>query len=968
VPAVDWPALERKWQGRWREANAFEARAEPGRPKWFANVPYPYMSGLLHLGFAATFLRAEIAARYRRMRGYNVLFPQAFHCTGLPILGAARRIAEGDSAQRRILLDMGFSEGEVARFADPAHWIETFPREAMRDLQALGASVDWSRSFVTTSHNPPYDRFVKWQFQRLRDGGYARLGKHPVVWCPRDRAPIGDHDRLEGEGETPVEFTLLKFPLRDRVLVAATLRPETVFGQTNLWVDPEATYVLADVDGERWVVNRECVEKLADQGRRVAVLEEVPGAGLVGKTCVAPVIRRPIPIFPSTFIDPSRGTGLVTSVPSDAPDDWIALQDLRADPGTLQRYALDPAAVAAVEAVPIIRSEGWGPLPAKEICEKLGVRSQGDRELLEKAKEEIYRRGFYTGVMRENCGAYAGRRVEEAKEAIKAEMLGTGEASTLYEPSGRVVCRCTTLARVKVVENQWFLAYGDAVWKARTREALARMRLYPEQVRTQLEHVVGWLRDWACAHHQGLGTNLPWDEGWVIESLSDSTVYMAYYTIAHALQGGRLSSDVPWAVRLDEAFFDYVFLGKGDPAAVAGRLRVDRALVEGLRAEFEYWYPFDLRNSGKDLLHNHMVFFLYNHVALFPERHWPRGMGINGFVNLAGTKMSKSRGNVVLIRDAVAELGADVTRVTMANGAEGLDDPNFDTDFAAGIADRLAAWLAFATSPQRTRAEPAAVDAWFRSAMAGCVAGAAAAMDEMSHRTALKRGYFDLQAAWEWYLQRCGGVPHLDLLEQFVTTQTLILAPFAPHLAEEIWERLGRSGLISLAPYPEREAGAVDSAAEAAEDYLRSVLADTREILKVTARGVPRKPAAVHFYVAPPWKALVHRLGLELQVAGTLEMRGLMARALEDLGLKERSGEVAALAKRVVEGVRGLPREAAAARLGLRDEAAILTDAAGFLSGALGAPVTVEVASPEVEARQPKARQALPWRPAIVVD
>src|SRR3989475_10439368 len=86
------------------------------------------------------------------------------------------------------------------------------PAATMDDLKALGAAVDWTRSFITTPLNPPYDAFVRWQFHRLKDGGYVRIDKHPVIWCPKDQAPIGDHDRLEGEGGTPMEYTLVKFP------------------------------------------------------------------------------------------------------------------------------------------------------------------------------------------------------------------------------------------------------------------------------------------------------------------------------------------------------------------------------------------------------------------------------------------------------------------------------------------------------------------------------------------------------------------------------------------------------------------------------------------------------------------------------------------------------------------------------------------------------------------------------------
>ena len=959
VTYLDWPAIERKWQARWREARLFEASADPSRPKWYANVPYPYMSGRQHIGFGYSFLRAEIAARYRRMRGFNVLLPQAFHCTGLPILGAAKRVAAKDPTQLETLRTMGIPEEDIPKFADPLHWIRTFPRETMEDLQALGAAVDWRRSFVTTSHNPPYDAFVRWQFRRLKEGGYVRLGRHPVIWCPNDQAPIGDHDRLKGDGETPVEFTLLKFPAGEFTLVAATLRPETVFGQTNLWVDPAATYVVADVDGERLVMSALAVTKLSDQGHAVRQVSKVPGASLLGKTVRAPMIHRDIPILPGTFLDQAKGTGIVTSVPSDAPDDWIALEDLRRDGTPLTRHGVDLAVIDRIAAIPIIRSEGWGELPAKEICERLGVQDQNDRGKLEKAKEEIYKTGFYTGVMRENCGPYAGQKVETAKEAIKAELLRSGEALTLHEPSGTVVCRCGATAHVKVVADQWFLAYGDEAWKAKAREMLRRMRLYPEQVRGQLEHVIDWLRDWACVHHHGLGTALPWEKGWVIESLSDSTIYMAYYTLAHILQGGELQSQVPWASRLDDAFFDFVISGMGDASSVAATLGVDVALLDDLRREFTYWYPFDLRNSGKDLVHNHMVFFLFTHAALFPEDQWPKGMGVNGFVSLSGEKMSKSRGNVVLLRDVVRDLGADVTRITAANGAEGLDDPNFDFDFAATIQGRLRAWFAYATERHDARDDWTAADDAFRSALNRALEGTIAAMEDLNHRTAIKRGFFDLQAAWDWYVQRSSGVPHRSLLERYLDAQTLVLAPFVPHLAEEAWESRGKTRFASAAPYPQPVPAEIDTAAEATEEYVRAVLEDVRAILKVTAKRI-EKPSSVRIITAPSWKSAAMAVAVKHAPGGRLDMKAFMAQALADPVLKAHAGDLPDFAKRAASALRGPS--------GPLDEAKVLWEATDFLSRSIGSAVIVQAATPDLEATIPKAKQAMPGRPAIMVE
>ncbi len=964
MPAKRYDArrIEAKWQRAWARAHLFDARARPGRPKWYANVPYPYMSGFQHLGFGVSFLRAEFQSRYRRMAGFNVLHPQAFHATGLPIVGAAKRIADGDPGQIEILRKMGVRAGDVRKFADPLHWIDVFPNATMEDLKALGAAVDWRRSFITTDKNPPYDAFVKWQFRRLKEGGYVRLGKHPVVWCPRDQAPIGDHDRLEGEGETPAEFTLLKFPLGDKVLVAATLRPETVFGQTNLWVAPDVEYVEARVGPETWVVNEGAVLKLREQGRPAEIVGRVRGSDLVGREAVAPGINKSIPVLPATFIDQARGTGVVTSVPSDAPDDYVALRELQGDEAALQRYRLDSARVRAIEPVPIIRAEGWGPLPAKEVVERMGIRSTSEKEALARAKEEVYRAGFYAGVMSGNTGPFAGMKVEVAKEEVKRQLRANGQADALWEPSGEVVCRCLAHAIVKVVEDQWFLAYGDPEWKRRTHGALDRMALFPPAVRKQFEYTIDWLNDWPCAHHQGLGTRLPWDEHWVIESLSDSTVYMAYYTIAHALQGGKLRSQVPWAGRLDDAFFDYVFRGEGDPAAVAKRVRTTKAVVEGLREEFTYWYPFDLRNTGKDLVQNHMTFCVFHHAALFPEAQWPRGFGINGFLALGGKKMSKSKGNTWYLRDALRDYGADLVRIGLAYAGDGLDDPNFDTDFVDSMEERLQDWHRFATSRRRTRAKALPIDRWFLSRLSKSVAATRAAMEAMEYRAALRHGYFDLQADWSWYLRRSGGRPSPKVLKRYVEVQTKLLAPFVPHLAEEVWHRTGGRGLVSAAPYPEAKASEVDEAEESKERYLRGVVDDVREIVKAT--GIT--PRRVVLYAAPAWmRQLVEVL---TSLAGSRELNagqvmGLMKDLMQVPALREHAAEVQGILRKLAPDVARVLKEAPF------DERAYLAQAKGFLEGELQARVGVfDAAARDLYDPKGRARTAMLWRPAIYVE
>ena len=109
---------------------------------------------------------------------------------------------------------------------------------------------------------------------------------------------------------------------------------------------------------------------------------------------------------------------------------------------------------------------------------------------------------------------------ENERELIKEELHKGGHADSIYELTGKVVCRCLTQGVIKIVSDQWFIDYKNPEWKKKTHECLRRMKIYPEKARQQFAYTIDWLRQWACTHEEGLGTRLPWDNKWLIESLS----------------------------------------------------------------------------------------------------------------------------------------------------------------------------------------------------------------------------------------------------------------------------------------------------------------------------------------------------------------------------------------------------------------------------------------------------------------
>ncbi|MCE4624441.1 MAG: leucine--tRNA ligase [Desulfurococcales archaeon] len=950
--------IEEKWQKWWEEEHIYEADPDPSKPKFFVTFPYPYVNAFPHLGSAFTILRVDITARYKRMRGYNVLFPQGWHATGGPIMAAALRLREGDPKIIWTLLSMGVGDDELEKFKDPKYWVFYFTKGWKRDLKRYGMSIDWRREFYTTYLNPYYSKFVQWQYLRLKEKGLVDKGEHPVVWCPKEKKVVGDHDRPdEYAGISPTEAVIIKFRTEDgTVFPALTYRPETVFGVTNVWVNPEAEYLTAIVDGEKWIINEYASRELADQKHEVKVVGRVRGVDLLGIMVQNPVDGRWVPVLPASFVDPDMGTGVVMSVPAHAPFDYRGLLDLQERPDLLERYGLDPSIVRGLKPIPLIRLEGYSEIPARDAVEKRGVKSQEERWALEAATKEIYTKEYHTGILLEITGRWAGMKVSEAKEEITDWLVSRGDAVRVYTLPERVYCRCGARTHVKIVSDQWFLLYSKPEWKRLAHRAVDRMKFYPETLRAEFHKLIDWYKDWAFTHRNELGTPLPWDESWVIESLSDSTIYMAYYTIAKYLQHPEKYGIRP--EQLVPEVFDYIFKGVGDVEKVSERTGIPASLLKQMREEFLYWYPVDLRISGKDLIQNHLVFFIFHHTALFEEKHWPRGIGVNGWVLLRGEKMSKQKGNFILLRQALDLWGADATRWAeiMGGGDPGLDDANFEPDVAEKAALELEEWIRFASENYNAdaREEYTTVDMWFESVMNRLIAETTDHMEETKYKSALVTGYYHLQAAYRWYIRRAGR-PNKDLLRKFIETQTLLIAPFAPHTAEEVWHRIGKKGSIVFAEWPEADTSKIRPEIEAAEEILKAVIEDAREIMKFV-----EKPRRLKVIVAAGWKYNVLTAVLRHRQEGK-PLKDSIREALRELEGQVPKREIGNLVKLLVKYPEVL------SRLTPRDvEMRHLKEAADFIARELGLEEAIVIA--EEESTDQKKKIALPGKPALVLE
>ncbi len=959
-----------KWLKKWYEDGVFNADPEAGKPKFFITAAFPYPNSPLHIGHARTYTVTDIYARFKRMQGYNVLYPMGFHYTGTPILTMAEAVAKGDRELIDLFINVyNIPKEDIEKLKTPLGMARYFHEDAKNAMKQLGLSIDWRREF--TSITPQFSQFIRWQFQKLKEKGYVTQGTHPVGWCPVHQNPVGQHD-TKGDVEPEIgEFTLILFEGESgEKYPCATLRPETVFGVTNLWVNPKSEYVLAEVDGSKWIVSSKAAWKLTFQNRSVKIIKKMQGRELLGKRVKNPMTGSKVPILPGEFVDPNNASGVVMSVPAHAPYDYVALKEIRERKEFLKEYGVDPKELKPVS---IIHVEGFSEFPAKDIVMKMNIKSQLDKKL-EEATKQLYSLEYHKGVMKENTGKYSRLTVREAREKVKEDLTSQGKADVMYEILNKpVYCRCGTEIVVKILENQWFLDYSNPKWKELARKALRAMRIFPEEFRKDFEYIIEWVKERACARQRGLGTELPWSSGWIIESLSDSTIYMAYYTISKYINQYCIEPE-----KLTHEVFDYVFLGVGDVEEVSKKSGIPSEILKAMREEFLYWYPLDSRHSAKDLVPNHLTFFIYNHAAIFPEKLWPKQIVINGFVLYEGKKMSKSLRNIVPLRIANKIYGPDVVRLALAVSAEINQDADFSVSLASSILERLRRIKSYADMFVKNyeihRVEEGFVykllnkltyiDKWLLSITQSRIRVVTEALENLRIREASGTALYLMEQDLKWYLEMSDN-PNPYVLKYFVSVWIRMLAPFAPFISEELWRTIGKRKYVSLAKWPKYDEKLRDFKVELAVLYLRRISNDIKEIVKVTSI----KPSRIYLYTAASWKYEVVKVVVEkLKAKVENPQKEILREVMKNKEIAKHGKKVIELVKSLIDFITPLSEEYYDAIVSLNEEE-VLRENIQYLKKILKVKDIIVMSEEKVDYDpKGKAKYAIPWKPAIYIE
>ncbi len=334
--------IEAKWQKRWEEEKAFKVVEDPDKEKYYVLEMFPYPSGKLHMGHVRNYSIGDVIARFKKMKGYNVLHPMGYDAFGLPAENAA-----------------------IKNNVEPAEWTWSNIEEMNRQLREMGLSYDWDRELATA--HPSYYKWMQWIFIQFYKKGLAYKKENPVNWCPSCQTVLANEQVVDGCCERcgtsvgkknlsqwyfkitdyaerlldnldtldgwPNKVKIMQrnwigkshgaeveFKVQDReeTLTVFTTRVDTIFGTTFMVLAPEYPAVLDMVAGTEYEEPvKEYIDRCAHMNEieRTSTTNEKTGV-FIGQYAVNPFTNKPMPIYISDYVLMGYGTGAVMGVPA----------------------------------------------------------------------------------------------------------------------------------------------------------------------------------------------------------------------------------------------------------------------------------------------------------------------------------------------------------------------------------------------------------------------------------------------------------------------------------------------------------------------------------------------------------------------------------------------------------------------------------------------------------------------------
>jgi len=809
-------AIEPKWQAYWREHAVFAAKIDPSKPKFYALDMFPYPSGAgLHVGHPKGYIATDVLSRYKRMRGFNVLHPMGWDAFGLPA--------------EQYAIETGTHPRDTT-----ARNVDNFRRQ----LQSLGGDYDWEREIDTT--DPRYLRWTQWIFRKLYERDLAYLAEVPVNWCPALGTVLANEEVIDGRSERgghPVVRTAMRqWMLRitayaDRLiddldevdwpepikkmqrdwvgrsvgtrihfaLVGAadenievfTTRPDTLFGATYMVLAPEHPLVEKITTTEQRSEVEAYVEVAARRSERARIADVKEKTGVfTGAMAAHPVTGAPLPIWIADYVLATYGTGAVMAVPGHDQRDYEFAKRFEL-PIVEVVAGGDLSEAAFVDDGVGVGSDFLNGLPTAEAKERmtewLEEHGKGGRTINYKLRDWLFSRQRYWGepfpVIHLEDGSTA--LIDESELPLLLPELDDFRPSGEFEPplarsrewlettdpaTGAPALRDTNTMPQWAGSCWYYLRFCDpkndqAAWSEEAEQYWMPVDLYVGGAEHAVLHLL-YARFWHKVFYDlGLVHTVE-----PFQKLLNPGMILGY---SYRYYDDNLSDD------------------EGVERAVysASEVRADRettVAIDGGTELKERWVRAEdvQRDANGKPIHPDIPNLVLEEVT---------------------EKMSKSRGNVVSPDDVIERFGTDAMRLyemfmgPLDKGAPWSDDaiPGvyrflqrayrlFVEDADDG--ERLVDLADGPGTPDQQRLAAKAID------------GVTQDVEAMRFNTAIsKLMVFSREVVRDAALPR-------EIAETFI----LLLSPFAPHLAEELWQRLGHSQSLAAEPWPTADAALLE--------------------------------------------------------------------------------------------------------------------------------------------------------------
>ena len=782
----DFTAIEKKWQAFWETNKTFKVNDfEAGKPKFYCLDMFPYPSGAgLHVGHPEGYTATDILCRYKRMRGFNVLHPMGWDAFGLP----AEQYAVETGTHPAITTGKN-----IDRFR--------------QQIKALGFSYDWDREVNTT--DPGYYKWTQWIFEQLYKKGLAYVAEVPVNWCPALGTVLANEEVIDGRSERG-NHPVIRKPMRqwmlriteyaerlladldgldwsegikemqrnwigksegaevdfaiaggDKTITVYTTRPDTLFGATYMVLSPEHPLVgQITTDAQRGAVDqyREEAARKSDLDRTELNTEKT--GVFTGAYAVNPVTGGQIPVWIADYVLISYGTGAIMAVPAHDTRDFEFAQ----------KFAIPVICIIEPDA-------GEAAAAGADVAEVLAGRTcwTGNGRMI----------GSANGQGLDINGMEVKDSKRTATEWLAAR--GIGKASVKYKLRDWLFSR----------QRYW----GEPFPVIHNEDGTTR--LVDEN---DLPLTLPELEDF-----KPTGTGEP--------PLSKAGAWLDVVDPVTGLKGRRETNTMPqWAGSC------WYYLRYIDP-------RNEHAAVDA--AKEKYWMPVDLYVGGAEHAVLHLLYSRFWHKVLFDlgyvstkepfQKLVNQGMILGlSYKDARGAlvpmelveqraegafhketgeklvefpaKMSKSLKNVVNPEDVINEYGADSMRLyEMFMGPLEATKP-WNTKGVEGVFRFLKRSFRMVTEQPVTDDEMSDTQ---RRLLHATIKKVTDDLESMSFNTAISQMMI--------FINEFSGNAK-PLPREAAETYVLLLAPFAPHLCEELWERLGHAESLAYAPWPKYNA------------------------------------------------------------------------------------------------------------------------------------------------------------------